>query len=341
MKRGKRILRYLPFLIAFPVIMLFAALLWLGGKQTGTQGGTGLNPSAGIISRAVARAGQIYLHRRQIYAHRHVWLRGIPYSRAAFFHAIETGDFSTVRAFLKSGISPNLRDGKYGIPLNYAVKNKDKAMADLLIAAGADVNGDGYYLLPLHVAIGDTSKDMIEFLISKGANVNGWSPDVGNWKRTPLCTAVEGRRKDMVSFLLSKGADPRDDPSLVSAAYDGDKDIAELLLAHGANLESYWGRADDTPLSAALRSGHREMAALLISKGAKVDSKSIDGGTPLMVATELHHYDMAKWLISKGANVNACNNSGYTALDYASTPQITSLLLSHGARKGDHKPRWP
>ena len=73
---------------------------------------------------------------------------------------------------------------------------------------------------------------------------------------------------------------------LHSAAYDGRKEIVELLIAKGAdvNVKSADGSGGRTPLHFAAYYGHEEIVELLISKGADVNAKRSNGATPLDLA---------------------------------------------------------
>jgi ankyrin repeat protein len=78
----------------------------------------------------------------------------------------------------------------------------------------------------------------------------------------------------MTKMLLEKGANPniveRTDgrTPLHYAALQGQKTIAEILLAHGANMDTrdWYGR---TPLSLAKEGGHTDIVELLRKHGAK------------------------------------------------------------------------
>ncbi len=76
--------------------------------------------------------------------------------------------------------------------------------------------------------------------------------------------AVAARREGAVKYLLQQGADPRlgDSAALWVAAYAGDIPIIRLLLAHGADKNSF-RQGFGTPRNAALAAQHPEAAEIL------------------------------------------------------------------------------
>ncbi len=56
--------------------------------------------------------------------------------------------------------------------------------------------------------------------------------------------------------------------------------------------------------------GEKNVAELLLAKGADVNATNNDGDTPLHCAA--YHRDMAELLLNKGANVSAKNKRGET-----------------------------
>ena len=105
-------------------------------------------------------------------------------------------------------------------------------------------------------------------------------------------------------------------PLLMTAAGCGHKDIVELLLSKGANVNAStsWG---STALSVAARDGETNMVEFLLSNGANVNSKEYDGYTALSRAAMNGHTQIVKILLSKGANVNIQTKHGHTALTLA------------------------
>ena len=60
--------------------------------------------------------------------------------------------------------------------------------------------------------------------------------------------------------------------------------------------------------------GRKEIVELLLSKGADVNAKDSKGETALMVAAFYGRKETVELLLSKGADVNAKDNEGKTAL---------------------------
>jgi ankyrin repeat protein len=123
------------------------------------------------------------------------------------------------------------------------------------------------------------------------------------------------------------------------AADEGHKEIVELLIAKGADVNAK-NKGDVTPLYGAARSGRKEVAELLIAKGADVNARDDVGRIPLHIATGGDHLhwaavggqnEIVKLLIAKGADVNAKDYAGVTPLDYAEG-ETADLLRKHGGK---------
>jgi cytohesin len=122
---------------------------------------------------------------------------------------------------------------------------------------------------------------------------------------------------------------------LTHAAQFGHKDIADLLISKGADVNAKEAKNQITPLHWAAWRGRKEIAELLIAKGADLNTKNKDGGTPLHNAAWKGHVEIAKLLIVKNADVNAKDVEGQTPLDWAEEEkhkEIADLLRKHGGK---------
>jgi ankyrin repeat protein len=140
--------------------------------------------------------------------------------------------------------------------------------------------------------------------------------------------------------------DERGETPLHWAAKSNSRDVAELLIAKGAdvNAEDKYG---NTPLFAAVESNSRDVVELLIAKGVNVNAEDKYGNMPLLVAAKSNSKDMAELLIAKGADVNAKGyiskpGTEYIASDVeyhkplyvavkSNSKDVTELLIAKGA----------
>lgn len=87
---------------------------------------------------------------------------------------------------------------------------------------------------------------------------------------------------------------------------------------HGADPDTYIKRNYDhhgygwSALHAAAVHNHREIAELLLKHGATVDGTDPGDNTPLLVAVAKGHLSLVRVLLNHGANMNTPNRAGVT-----------------------------
>ncbi len=283
-------------------------------------------------------------------------------------------------------------------PLLYAARENCIECVDVLLANGADINlPDPDGVSPLHVAIMNANWDLARQLIEAGADVNQWDiygaaplfTAVGNYTRTDggrgsIDPINQTDGLTIVQMLLDGGANPnmqlffrpadvrgstntRGSTPLIRAANAGDLEMAERLMAHGADPTIYMADRQ-TPIHAVLAGRASEERALELirlfySAGTDINvvalvnhREEVRGGTALHYAVRKRYQDVIRELASYGIDMNARDQDGLTALDYTQsrgfmpfmalqTPQYeeeAALLRELGATaEVEREPVWP
>jgi ankyrin repeat protein len=277
-------------------------------------------------------------------------------SIAALLRAVGTGQIDTVRAMLAAtpglvnAVGPHPFWGGRPQPLHVSIDTKRRDMFDLLIAAGADVNGSNEqneHWSPLMLTIHWDQPEMRRVLIERGATIG-------------LIEALMLEDDALVEKLLRPGrsALPAIEPNSGSIlAFARTPFAIDRLLELGVATDRK-DRWETTPIQAMSRLGPRgrplvqhmlkrgiaaepqeyarmgdkdTLAALIAAKPDIARSYAV-----MMGAVDFSHYDLVTWLLAQGANVNAHADWGSqgTALHSAAWNgdlRMVKLLVEAGA----------
>ncbi len=136
-----------------------------------------------------------------------------------------------------------------------------------------------------------------------------------------------------LNAMASEGGEPL----LAAAARSGDAALFEKVLKAGANPHLA-GRSGTTALLAVAAlldyDAAIRMAALLFERGVDADRGDRAKRTPLMLAAESGNTALATQLLKRGAQHDAHDSNDYTPLDYAASAgqrKMSELLLAAGA----------
>ena len=171
-------------------------------------------------------------------------------------------------------------------------------------------------------AVNEDNFEEVVKLITEGASVNavnenGWSA---------LTYAVNGGSKELVELLIAHGADINTDCNFTTAVKN--KEMLAILLNNKLDVDKIAESAE--ALSAAVDCSNKEAVELLINHGANVKTTAL---------LNCHTIEIAKLLIDHGADVNITNENGKTALMVAvrraavdsESKELVELLIAHGA----------
>ncbi len=260
---------------------------------------------------------------------------------------------------LKGVVDEN--DPRSSTPLHNAGVRGRENLISLLLEAGAQVDALGYdhnhgVCTPLQLAAWEGTLGSVRLLLEAGADPNAITSGGG----TPLSTAMWHNAMDKIKLLLDHGADP----DLHVAVGLGMVDRVRARLEEEPGLVNLPGGYNDlTPLSVAAEFGQRDVAEVLIHHGAEVtliqacglgmldrvktevkkNPASVNQVTqyppwhseaPLFAASSNGHADVVRYLLANGADVNLTLGEGHTEyqpIDSATTADVIDLFANAGA----------
>ena len=185
-------------------------------------------------------------------------------------------------------------------------RNGDPLLVETLIAHGISFDAgkiDALGMSPLDWAVHFGNVPMARLALEHGADVNLVSQSLG---RPPLVAAVSKGNDELAAMLLEHSADvsipdKSGNPAIFYAVDKGRTALMEKLLAHGASIDftdPHYGRS---LLHLAAIKGFRDMADILVAHGANVGTVDNSGKTPLFYATQYDNHDVAEYLTGRGA----------------------------------------
>lgn len=196
---------------------------------------------------------------------------------------------------------------------------------------------------PLHVAARFNCPEVAEVLLSSGARPSL----VDSLNNNALHHAVRRRNKEMVYMLV------RDTDIDVNAktqvgltalhlvCINGDKEICQTLLRHGADITAKTAELS-TPLQVAIFSCNTSLAEMLIKQASSqlldvkefLNEPDVDQDCALHLAAESRNVKSVELCLKYGANVNAQRSSLMTPLHIAAMRgdlEIVKILCGKGA----------
>ena len=217
--------------------------------------------------------------------------------------AKQAGHRDTVKVFKRlSGLKPQVQPviPEIDIQLLEAARAGDNEQIPQLLSKGASpdaIDSEGYTALML--AAMNSDPEAVKALIDAGANTES---EYYRHGATALGLAVEAKRHDIVRVLLDSGANVNARgynraTKLITAAAQGDKEMARILLDAGADI-NMCNMHNKSALFAAVQMGHPGMVKLLLDAGADVNIRDFQNKTALMHALEKNHADIVDMIRS-------------------------------------------
>lgn len=243
------------------------------------------------------------------------------------------GHQEVARALIDLGADVNMVNSQQQNAVLLAARSGHVALVEFLLLHKACYNApdlDGYNALDWAIINGHTATlEAIMRMSDSTVKVHDDS------KSRALVLAARTGNSSVVASLIEQGAvDWRDDRGCTAldwAASQGDIDIVQLLLDHGADT-----KARDTRSNTALHwaVAYAPIVQLLIDQGVELDVQNNEGQTPLMWSSHDGHTETSILLLANHAQVNLQDHFGCSALHAASLrgqTGIIQILLDHGA----------
>lgn len=209
--------------------------------------------------------------------------------------AIAAGDAEKVELFIRKNPGPAASIADFHTPLHCAAFWDKREVIKLLITRDAAVNASGPEGTPLHLSSMLGNYGATELLISHGARVN----EKDSSGQTPLHQAI--KMGSSIYYDPRAGKYQSIDPHLEAQKTGEFLKVIKLLITAGSKLNIQDDASGFTPLHCAAINGKKEVVELLISRGADLNLKDRNGRTPLKAAAERGHTEIDKLLRRHGA----------------------------------------
>ncbi|KAI0119519.1 putative ankyrin repeat protein [Daldinia grandis] len=251
---------------------------------------------------------------------------------------------STLELLLSSEPQPDLTIGdENDTQMTLAAKKGNSRIIELLLQQGVSPEaGDCWGQKPVRLAVEFYKYNAVDILIKAGADIEGGETkgDAKFFARSLLMVAAGMGLQECFRILLNHMANANAEYAAGTALYEaveGDNvNIARILLENGQNPNENATPPDKLmPLTRAVCNGNTELVSLLIQYGVQVDSVDPYSSffkTPLTWACAEGDLDMVKLLLRNDANVNYTGGVSYTPLYVAlwsSNTEIANCLLQH------------
>jgi ankyrin repeat protein len=199
----------------------------------------------------------------------------------SFAFGIISGPDVLCRMLIQRGADVGSRAHNGRTPLHRAALKGHLDTVKLLLECGADRNiRDEKNRTPLDLASDNEKLEVANFLSLSAMSLDGEA------NPTPPLINPQNQRSNVVQSPRRHGGNVvpsnNEQPSLYTAAENGQVDVVRLLLDQGSNVEERNG-SRQTALAVASRFGQLEVAKLLIERGANVNSREqdrLDPATP-------------------------------------------------------------
>ena len=232
------------------------------------------------------------------------------------------------------------------LSLQFAAKNGNCDLVELLIIRGADVNANNGE--PLGISSENGFDTIVKLLLENGANVHAAN------NRALRAAALHGHSV-IVKMLLEKGADANagstwNPPAFINGIICGDESTVKCLVEYGADIHiegdynGYGYCAEDYAIVVCARWNRVSILQWLLTLGITLTPRtcsitrrgftqtvSIDRGAEALIeCSSRGHLPMVQFLIQNGVSLNECGTKCLEGSAYNRHLSVLEFLVSHG-----------
>lgn len=163
---------------------------------------------------------------------------------------------------------------------------------------------------------------------------DGADPNFQRTKNTPLILAMANGNRECAQILLDHGADLNMPNGfgwmpIHEACQQGWEDWVEKTLSNSMNISDRRDRQEATPLLIAVQHGHESIAYRLVASESNVNAQNEQGVSPLMLAIERQSASLVKHMMENKGDPSLKDGTGRSGFDRAENwPEGLSLLGS-------------
>ncbi|CAH1401021.1 unnamed protein product [Nezara viridula] len=263
----------------------------------------------------------------------------------ALHTAIRKMNKNITDSLLKNGANVNKLNIDHESPLMMATSQGNEDIVNLLLSKNASIDlKNAFGNTALHFAVMKKDINIAKVLVNKGANVSVQ----GETGTTLLMAAASNGDEAMVNFTFSKKdlniRDNFGNQAIHFAAQGGNSKIIEMLLGHGADVNSE-GEHGETPLHFAVRNDDTilkddefenktvSVMKTLLDHGAELNAQSYLKQTALHRAAAGGYAGVVDYLLSWNASLSIEDYLCFTPFQWAASignVKVLDILLKHG-----------
>lgn len=235
-------------------------------------------------------------------------------------HVAAAGNLPSLVMLLSARQAVDARTINGRTPLQYAAMNNRYEAVQLLVNAGADINGgDNEGKTPLMLAFEhEAGSELIAYLLLQGASPRSRDKQGLDVMHYAL---QSGASPDMIEYLGSEGGfqTAGNDLGLTylhSAMIGNTTDVVRALIAHSRDQINRKDSSGNTPLFYAIKNNNRVLADLCIRHGADIQVVNNEGESLVHWAARYGKRDMINHIIDRHGDPLSKNGRGETFLHY-------------------------